>query len=79
MAVATPKRRSERLLRRKFTLFKKAYEISKFCDMDAAVFLYSRKTGRYFTYRSIDLESWPPSMEQIVSLNHYFKRSYKPY
>ena len=65
--VSKPKRRSEKLSRRKETLLKKAYEIAQFCDVDIALILRIRKTGRYITYKSVDLESWPPSMEQIVS------------
>jgi hypothetical protein len=62
-----PKRRNERLGRRKDTLLKMAYEIAKFCDVDVSLILRIRKTGRYITYSSLDLESWPPSKEQIVS------------
>ena len=65
--VSKPKRRSEKLSRRKETLLKKAYEIAQFCDVDIALILRIRKTGLYITYKSVDLESWPPSMEQIVS------------
>jgi hypothetical protein len=32
-----------------------------------AVIIRNRKNGRYITYNSLDLESWPPSKEQIVS------------
>jgi hypothetical protein len=62
------KRRNERLGSRKDTLLKKAYEIAKFCDIDVALILRIRKTGRYITDSSLDLESWPPSKEQIVSV-----------
>ncbi|TVY78280.1 hypothetical protein LSUE1_G009414 [Lachnellula suecica] len=65
MAVIPPKRRSERLNRRKFTLINKADELAEFCEVDIALIIRNRKTGRYFTYNSIDLESWPPSKEQI--------------
>jgi len=65
--VSKPKRRSEKLSRRKETLLKKAYEIAQFCDVDIALILRIRKTGRYITYKSVDLESRSPSMEQIVS------------
>jgi hypothetical protein len=65
----TPKRRSERLNRRKTTLINKAHELAEFCEVDVALIIRSRKSGRYFTYNSLDLESWPPSKEQIVS--HY--------
>ena len=61
------KRKSERLSRRKDTLLKKAYEIAEFCEVDIALVLRIRKNGRYITYKSVDLDSWPPSIEQIVS------------
>ncbi|KIN08859.1 hypothetical protein OIDMADRAFT_98307, partial [Oidiodendron maius Zn] len=66
MATKT-KRKSERLGRRKETLLKKAHEIAKFCDVDVALTLRIRKTGRYITYNSMDLKSWPPSKEQMAS------------
>ena len=55
-----PKRRSERLNRRKSTLINKAHELAEFCDVDIALIIRNRKTGRYFIYNSLDLESWPP-------------------
>jgi hypothetical protein len=61
-----PRRKNERLSRRKFTLIKKAHELAKFCDVDVALIIRTRKNGRYFTYDSIDLESWLPSKEHIV-------------
>jgi hypothetical protein len=65
MAAGSQKNEREKLRRRKKNLFKKAYELRKLCDIDIAVTLY--KNGHYFTYRSIDKESWPPSMKEIVS------------
>jgi len=65
MAAGSQKNEWEKLRRRKKNLFKKAYELGKLCDIDVAVILH--KNGRYFTYRSIDKESWPPSMKEIVS------------
>ncbi|RFU29060.1 hypothetical protein B7463_g7278, partial [Scytalidium lignicola] len=67
MAVNPPKRRNERLNRRKRTLISKAHEFAEFCDVDVALIIRNRKSGRYFTYNSVDLESWPPSKEQIVT------------
>ena len=75
MAVNQPKRRSERLHGRKFTLINKAHELAEFCDVDVALIICSRKSGRYFTYNSLDLESWPPSKEQIVSHRLWLWRS----
>jgi hypothetical protein len=62
-----PKQRSERLSRRKTTLINKAHELAEFCEVDVALIIRSRKSGQYFTYNSLDLESWPPSKAQIVS------------
>jgi SRF-type transcription factor (DNA-binding and dimerisation domain) len=53
------------LRKRKLGLSKKAYEIGVMFDIDMVVILYRK--GRYFIYRSIDREAWPPSMEEIVS------------
>ena len=68
MTVKPAKRRSERLNRRKTTLIKKAHELAELCDVDVALIIHTRKSGRYFTYNSLDLESWPPPKEQIISL-----------
>jgi len=51
--------------KRKITLIKKAHELGKLCEVDIAVIIC--RNGRYFTYRSMDRQSWPPSMDQIVS------------
>lgn len=51
--------------KRKTTLIKKAHELGKLCEVDIAVIIC--RNGRYFTYRSMDRQSWPPSMDQIVS------------
>jgi hypothetical protein len=59
------KNEREKLRKRKNNLFKKAYELGKLCNVDVAVIVH--KNGRYFTYRSTDKESWPPSMKEIVS------------
>jgi hypothetical protein len=61
------KRQSERLSRRKETLLKKSYKIAAFCDVNVALFIRIRKTGRLITYKSLDLKLWPPLREQIVS------------
>jgi hypothetical protein len=74
MAVNPPKRRSERLNRRKLTLINKAHKLAEFCDVDVALIIRNRKTGRYFTYNSVNLESWPLSKEQIVSHHRWFWR-----
>jgi hypothetical protein len=61
-------RKAENLRGRKETLLKKVYELGKEYGVDVALIL--RQNGRYFTYRSIDLESWPPSMKEIVRSCH---------
>lgn len=61
----TMKRQSERLRRRKATLFKKAWDLGRECNVDVAVIICQR--GRYYTFRSLDNKSWPPSMIEIVS------------
>ena len=60
------KRRSENLGRRKKTVLKKIYELGKYDGIDVALII--RQNGRFFTYRSIDHESWPPSIKEIVRL-----------
>ncbi|KAH8751181.1 hypothetical protein BGZ57DRAFT_775096 [Hyaloscypha finlandica] len=67
MAIKLPKRRSERLSRRKSTLINKAHELVEFCDINVALIIRNRRTGRYFTYNSVDHMSWPLSKEQIAS------------
>ena len=60
------KRRSENLGRRKKTVLKKIYELGKYDGIDVALII--RQNDRFFTYRSIDHKSWPPSMKEIVRL-----------
>jgi hypothetical protein len=62
------KRRSENLGRRKKTVLKKVYELGEYDGIDVALII--RQNGRFFTYRSISHESWPPSMKEIVRLYH---------
>ena len=61
------KKRSQRLSRRKETLLKKAHEIGILCDIDVALYLRHRKSGRLITYKSINRQCWPPTEDQIVS------------
>jgi hypothetical protein len=42
----SPKRRSERFNRRKSTLVNKADELVEFCDVDVALTIRNRKTGK---------------------------------
>ena len=62
--VRVSKRKQENLRRRINTLLKKVHELGGRCDVDVALII--RRNGRFITYRSIDLESWPPPMDQIV-------------
>jgi hypothetical protein len=59
-------RKGENSRRRKRTLLKKAYEYGELSGADIAFFIY--QSGRWFTYRSTDRQSFPPSWEQIVSI-----------
>jgi hypothetical protein len=59
-------RKGENSRRRKRTLLKKAYEYGELSGADIAFFIY--QSGRWFTYRSTDRQSFPPSWEQIVSV-----------
>ena len=68
------KKRSQRLSRRKETLLKKAHEMGVLCDVDVAVYLRYRKSGRLITYKSINLQFWPPTQEQIVSDREHLGR-----
>jgi hypothetical protein len=42
MAIKLPKRRSDRLSRRKSTLINKAHELAEFCDVDVALIIRNR-------------------------------------
>lgn len=64
MANNNLKRKEENLRRRKKTLIKKVNEFGKDFDFEAALIL--SKNGRYFTFRSLDQDTWLLSMEQIV-------------
>ena len=62
----------EQLRKGKKTLFKKAHKLATVHKIDIAIIM--RQNDRYYTYRSMDQESWPPTMKQIVgrclSLNY---------
>ncbi len=45
-------------------MLKKVYELGKYYDVDVALIIC--QNGQYITYRSTDLESFPPSMKEIV-------------
>ena len=61
----TRNRKGENSRRRKRTLIKKAHEYAELSGADIAFFIY--KSGRWFTYRSTDRQSFPPSWDKIVS------------
>jgi hypothetical protein len=68
MVTNNRKRRTDNLGQRKKTLLKKAHELGKYDSVDVAVII--RQNGKFFTYRSVDHKSWPPSMEEIVRLSY---------
>lgn len=59
------KARNQRFNRRKFNLVKKADQLARLCGIDLALII--RKNGRYYTYRSLDNDQWPPTLSEIVS------------
>ncbi|PMD55289.1 uncharacterized protein K444DRAFT_538700 [Hyaloscypha bicolor E] len=63
-------RKGENSRRRKRTLIKKAHEYGELSGADIAFFIY--KSGHWFTYRSTNRQSFPPSWDEIVS----FQMSY---
>ena len=60
------KRRSERIRRKKKALFKSATKLGTDDKIDVAVIVYQH--GRYYVSVSTGRESWPPSIEDIVSI-----------
>ncbi|KAF7912281.1 uncharacterized protein EAF01_001302 [Botrytis porri] len=63
MTSRTNKTRSETIRKRKATLIKKAHELGRLDGIDVAVFIFHR--NQYFTYKSVDTISWPPSINDI--------------
>lgn len=61
------KAKTQQFTRRKLNLLKKADELARLCNADLALII--RKNGRYYTYKSTDHESWPPTMVEIVCLS----------
>jgi hypothetical protein len=49
-------------------VLKKGYELGEYDGVDVALII--RQNSRFFTYRSINHESWPPSMKEIVRERH---------
>lgn len=67
------KRRNENLRRRIETLLIKAHEIWDIYGVDVAMVL--KNNSQYYTYRSTDRPTWPPTMVEIVG-NMYFNGVY---
>ena len=59
------KNKREQLRRGKKTLVKRAHKLAMVHNIDIAIIMH--KNRQYCTYRSLDHESWPPTMKQIVS------------
>ena len=61
------KAKTQQFTRRKLNLAKKADQLARLCQADLALII--RKNGKYYTYRSIDHDQWPPPMIEIVFIN----------
>jgi len=57
---------SQQFTRRKHSLIKKADQLAQLCHADLALIIC--RNGRYYTYRSLDRDSWPPSIIDIVRI-----------
>ncbi|OBT42153.1 hypothetical protein VE00_08319 [Pseudogymnoascus sp. WSF 3629] len=57
------KKGSQRQSRRKETLLKKAHKMGILCDVDVALYLQIRKSGRRITYKPINRQCYNTSME----------------
>ncbi|KFY02575.1 hypothetical protein O988_02074 [Pseudogymnoascus sp. VKM F-3808] len=69
----TQKRKYQNASRRKETLVNKAFEYGKLYGAGVALIIY--QNGRYYTYNSVDKPSFPPAMDDIVSLPELMGRS----
>jgi hypothetical protein len=70
MVVNNQEKRTDNLGRRKKNLLEKVYELGRYYVVD--VVLIIRQNGQFITYRSIDLESFPPSMKEIVRVYLFY-------
>ncbi len=61
------KAKTQQVTRRKPNLIKKADQLARLCQADVALII--RRNGRYYTYRSIDHDQWPPSLSEIVRID----------
>src|SRR5437762_9682502 len=64
MTTKLNKATDEKFRKRKNNILKKGDELRLLCGAD--VFILLRRKGRYYTYKSTDQPSWPPTLEQIV-------------
>lgn len=62
------RRNYQKLHRRKDSLFKRAAQYSRECDVDIQIIIRMGKTGKIFTLSS-KAEGWPLSESQLVGLN----------
>jgi len=60
----------EQFRRRRYTFLKSASAISTDCQADVYVVVF--RHGKYFTFKSTDRPSWPPSQEEIVNMSISF-------
>lgn len=60
------KAKSQQFTRRKLNLMKKADQLARLCQADVALIV--RRNGRFYTYRSMDHQQWPPAMSEIVRI-----------
>jgi hypothetical protein len=60
-----PKRRSERIRRKKLALVKDAYRLGEEGGIDVAVIVY--QYGRYYLAICTKRSCWPPNLSEIVS------------
>ena len=58
------KAKNQQFTRRKSSLMKRTDQLVRLCNVDLALIIY--KNGKYYTYRSTDHESWPPTITDIV-------------
>jgi hypothetical protein len=68
MVTNNRKRRTDNLGQKKKTLLKKAHKLRKYDGVNMAVII--RQNSKFFTYRSVNHKSWPPSIEEIIRLCH---------
>jgi len=62
-------RRNERLGRRIKTLFMKSHELWELFGVDVAVVFKTKSL--YYTYKSIENSTWPPTMADVVGINDF--------